>query len=124
MLKLVTVSQFIVSHRYLNKDFVLHTVFLDSKHTFIVLIYGFMYRKSKLIQEFCFQLNPYSERRKKQSVLLKSFQYTRFGRFHPKAVLLKKNFLKSNIFFSLLVSSRNLRKRPDFYKHSHPIIQD
>ena len=119
MLKLVTVSQFIVSHRYLNKDFVLHTVFLDSKHTFIVLIYGFMYRKSKLIQEFCFQLNPYSERRKKQSVLLKSFQYTRFGRFHPKAVL-----LKSKIFFSLLVSSRNLRKRPDFYKHSHPIIQD
>ena len=83
-----------------------------------------MYSKSKLIQEFCFQLNPYSERRKKQSVLLKSFQYTRFDRFHPKAVLLKKIFLKSKKFFASLVSSQNLRKRPDFYKHSHPIMQD
>ena len=99
MLKLVTVTQLIVSYRYLNKDFVVHRVFLDWKHTFIVLIYGFMYIKSKLIQEFCFQLNPYSERRRKQSVLLKSFRYTRFDEFHPKAVLLKKMFLKSkNIF--------------------------
>ena len=60
-LKLVAVSQFIASHRYLNKEFVVHTVFLDKKHTFVVLIYGFMYGKSKLIQEFCFQLNPYSD---------------------------------------------------------------
>ena len=88
-------------------------------------IYGFIYGKSKLIQEFCFQLNPYSDRRRKQSVLLKRFLFTRYGKFHPKAVLLKKNVSKvEKIFFSSLVSSRNLLKRPEFYTHNHPIIRD
>ena len=123
-LKLATVSQFIVSHRYLKKELVAHTVFLDLKHTFIVLIYGFMYSKSKLIKEFYFQLNPYSDRRRKNSVLLKSFRYTRFAKFQPKTVLLKKNVFKVKRIFFLLVSSQNLCKVPDFSTHSHPFIQD
>ena len=118
-LKLVTVSQFIVSRRYLKKELVVYTVFLDWNHTFIVLIYGFMYSKSKLIKEFYFQLNPYSDRRRKNSVLLKSFRYTRFAKFQPKTVLLKENVSKAKRIFVLLLSSQNLCKIPDFSTHSH-----
>ena len=60
-----------------------------------------MYDKSKLIQEFCFQLSPYSGRRRKQSVLLKRFLYTGFDKFHLKEVLLKKMFLKSKKYLFL-----------------------
>ena len=123
-LKLVTVSQFIVSRRYLKKELVVYMVFLDWNHTFIVLIYGFMYSKSKLIKESYFQLNPYSDRRRKNSVLLKSFRYTWFAKFQPKTVLLKKNVSKVKRIFFLLVSSQIYAKYlifPRIAIHSYKI---
>ena len=110
-LKLVTVSQFIVSHcylnkefavifhRYLNKEFVVHTVLLDWKHTFIALIYGFMYGKSKLIEEFCFSIKPLLWPTKKAICIIEKVTVYTIWQISPKGGFTKKMFLKSkNIF--------------------------